>query len=178
MADTLALDLLRERTQPPLSLTAAGAALTETARRLESSSGLMHKHVPQVRLESGSGLTASSRASARDLVALLDTMYRRAGLFPSFLGALTVPAYTPVHMLSDPGNLGWMRRIAAKTGSLYGSQDVFALAGYFRLADDGWGAFAIIINGTGKYDPSLATSIAATRDALTPFLSPPRAAHP
>lgn len=179
MADTLALDLLRERTKPPLSLTAAGAALTEIARDLESSSMLMHGHAPRVHLASGSGLTASSRASARDLAALLDAMYRRAGLFPSFLGALTVPAYTPVHMLSGSGDGAWMRRIAAKTGSLTGKPDVFALAGYFRLPGGGWGAFAVLVNGTPKYEPSLTTSIAATRKALTPFLKHPRrATHP
>ncbi len=180
MADTLALDLLRDHTQPPLSLTAAGAALSEVARELESRSGLMHQHAPQVNLASGSGLTLTSRASARDLTALLDTMYRSPGLFPTFLGSLTVPAYTPVHMLGDAGNRAWMERIAAKTGSLHGGKDVFALAGYFRLPDDSWGAFAVLVNGTKKYEPSIMTSIAATRDALTPFLkkSPRRARHP
>ncbi|MGH8271606.1 MAG: D-alanyl-D-alanine carboxypeptidase, partial [Gammaproteobacteria bacterium] len=145
-------------------------ALTDIARGLESRSDLMRKRKPQVNLASGSGLTPTSRASARDLAALLGAMYKNTGLFPTFLGSLTVPAYTPVHMLSDPGNRAWMQRIAAKTGSLHGAQNVFALAGYFRLPDDSWGAFAVIVNDTKQYEPSLATSIAATRDALTPYL--------
>ncbi|MGH8161462.1 MAG: D-alanyl-D-alanine carboxypeptidase/D-alanyl-D-alanine endopeptidase [Gammaproteobacteria bacterium] len=170
MADTLALDLLRTRTAPPLSLTAAGAAITRFARGLEAQSPLMHNRKPQLFLASGSGLTADSRVSARDLVALLDVMYRRTGLLPSFLGSLTVPAHTPVGMLKDAGKQAWMRRIAVKTGSFPGDFKVFALAGYIRLPDDGWGAFAILINGTKKYEPSLQASMAATRAALTPFL--------
>lgn len=170
MADSFALNLLRAHTQPPLSLTAAGAAVTNFARKLETQSRLMQKRSPRVFLASGSGLTASSRVSARDLAALLDAMYARAGLFPSFLGALTVPAHTPVSMLKDPGNRAWMRRIAAKTGSFPGGFKVFALAGYMRLPDNGWGAFAVLINGTQKYEPSVHADIEATRAAITPFL--------
>lgn len=170
MADTFTLDLQRSHAKPPLSLSAAGDSLSRFARKLERQSRFMHGRKPAVHLASGSGLTASSRASARDLASLLDAMYRRAGLFPGFLGAFTVPAHTPVRMLKHQGDRAWMRRIAAKTGSFPGGFKVFALAGYIRLPDDGWGAFAVLINGTKKYEPSIHTSIAATRAAITPFL--------
>ncbi|MGH8297087.1 MAG: D-alanyl-D-alanine carboxypeptidase, partial [Steroidobacteraceae bacterium] len=149
------------------------ASFTRFARKFEAQSLLMRKHKPAVFLASGSGLTASSRVSARDLASLLDEMYRHTGLFPSFLGALTVPAHTPVRMLKRPGDRAWMRRIAAKTGSFPGRFKVFALAGYIRLpGGDGWGAFAVLVNGTKKYEPSVRTSIDATRAAITPFLRP------
>ncbi|MGA7965134.1 MAG: D-alanyl-D-alanine carboxypeptidase, partial [Gammaproteobacteria bacterium] len=174
MADTLALDLLRTTQPPPLALDASGRLLTERGRALEAGSGLWGKHAPGLELVSGSGLTPANRASARDLVALLAAMYRKPGLFPSFLGALTVPAYTPVNMLKAPENPAWMDAIAAKTGSLNEPHSVFALAGYARLADGHWGAFAVVINGSKTYDVPLATAIDATRKALTPYLQSPR----
>jgi D-alanyl-D-alanine carboxypeptidase/D-alanyl-D-alanine-endopeptidase (penicillin-binding protein 4) len=170
MADTFALNLLREKTKPPLSLTRAGAFVAHIGRKLEKSSALMHGHSPRLNLASGSGLTPASRVSARDLTALLDAIYHRPGMFPGFLSTLTVPAHTPVHMLKAPRNPLWMKRIAVKTGSFPGPFKVFALAGYIRLPDHGWGAFAVLINGTDKYEPSVHRDIRATRAALTPFL--------
>ncbi|MGH8127495.1 MAG: D-alanyl-D-alanine carboxypeptidase/D-alanyl-D-alanine endopeptidase [Gammaproteobacteria bacterium] len=170
MADTLALDLLRTTQSPPLTLTAAGELLTKRGRALEVESGLWGKHTPGLELASGSGLTISNRASAHDMVALLATMYQKPGLFPSFLGALTVPAYTPVNLLKASQQPAWMHAIAAKTGSLNNPHSVFALAGYARLADGHWGAFAVVINGSKKYDVPLGMAIDATRKALTPYL--------
>ncbi len=170
MADTLALDLLRTTQPPPLSLASGGRLLTERGRALERSSGLWHKQKPRLELVSGSGLTPANRASAHDLVALLAAMYRHPGVFPSFLGALTVPAYTPVDMLKTPRKTAWMYSIAAKTGSLNTPYSVFSLAGYARLADGHWGAFAVVINGSKKYEVPLGVAIAATREALTPYL--------
>lgn len=173
MADMLTLDLLRQDRKPPLTLAAAGVRLTREARRLEASSALMLHHKPQVTLLSGSGLTPQSRASARDVVALLDTLYYRDGLLPSFLGSLTVPAYTPVNMLKSDQDRAWMLRIAAKTGSLNQPHSVFALAGYARLPGGDWAAFAVLINGTPRHEVPLWTAITATREALSPLLEPP-----
>ncbi len=171
MADTFTLDLLRAVQQPPLRLNAGGGLLTRFGQGMEEDSGFWNgKGKPTLRLESGSGLTTSSRASARDLVALLAGMYQQPGLFPSFLGALTVPDYTPVAMLKDDRDGAWMHAIAAKTGSLDQPHSVFALAGYARLADGDWGAFAVLINGTKKYEVPLDSAIDATREALTPLL--------
>lgn len=171
MADTFTLDLLRATRAPPLHLAAGGALLTRAGRRLEKSSGLWDKkHPPRLALESGSGLTTGSHASARDLVALLSAMYRRPGLFPSFLGALTVPDYTPVDMLKDPGDDAWMHDIAAKTGSLDEPHSVFALAGYARLADGGWAAFAVLVNGSKRYEVPLDAAITATRLSMLQYI--------
>ncbi len=174
MADTLALDLLRTRQRPPLSLTAAGAQLSTEGSQLESHSTVMHGYRPKVQLLSGSGLTPASRVSARDVVALLDALYHDYGLLPTFVGSLTVPEYTPTHMLKAAYNPAWMQRIAAKTGSLSEPHSVFALAGYMRLSDGSWGAFAVLVNGVYRHDVPLWIALSATRDALTSYLM----AHP
>jgi len=75
-----------------------------------------------------------------------------------------------VNMLKAPGQPAWMDAIAAKTGSLDEPHSVFALAGYARLTDGHWGAFAVLINGSKKYEVPLGAAIAATREAITPFL--------
>jgi len=172
MADTLALDLLHRRRPPPLSLAAAGTLLTRRARRLEALAPVLRDHRPALELYSGSGLSTDSRASARDVVALLQVLYRRFGLLPTFLGTLTVPAHTPSGLLKFAPDPMWMRRIAVKTGSLNQPHSVFALAGYLRFATGGWGAFAVLINGTARYQVPLETAITATREAITPFLRP------
>ncbi|MDN5874670.1 MAG: D-alanyl-D-alanine carboxypeptidase/D-alanyl-D-alanine-endopeptidase, partial [Sinobacteraceae bacterium] len=133
MADTFALALLREHQSPPLSLRKAGALLTRIGRNLEKQSELMQGHTPQLNLDSGSGLTPNSLASARDLAALLDTIYHHPAMFPGFLGALTVPAHTPVGMLRQRHHPFWMQRLAVKSGSFHGSFKVFSLAGYLRF---------------------------------------------
>lgn len=170
MADTLALDLLRTRRHPPLTLTAAGQLLTRVGRHLEQTAPVMRGHRPSVKLFSGSGLTTDNRVSALDVVALLQALYHRYGLFPDFLGSLTVPDHTPVAMLKAKADHPWMVRIAAKTGSLNHPHSVFGLAGYLRLPGGGWGAFCVLINGRKDHPVGLEEAIEATRQALTPYL--------
>ncbi|HYW05033.1 MAG TPA: D-alanyl-D-alanine carboxypeptidase/D-alanyl-D-alanine-endopeptidase [Gammaproteobacteria bacterium] len=147
MADTLALDLARTDDSPPLTLARAGAWLTRYARGVDARSPWPGARKSRPVLASGSGLTVGSRLSADDLVALLADVYRRYGDFPALLGALTVPGQTPVAMLKG-GSKAWENRVAVKTGSLSQPVSVFALAGYLRLEGGGWGAFAVLINGT------------------------------
>lgn len=170
MADTLALDLLSRHQSPPLNLTEAGELLTREGRTMEQTAPVMRGHHPKVTLFSGSGLTTDNRVSALDVVALLQALYHRYGLFPNVLGALTVPQYTPVPMLKTVGDHAWMVRIAAKTGSLNHPHSVFGLAGYLRLPKGGWGAFCILINGRKNHPVGLEAAIDATRRALSPFL--------
>ena len=104
-------------------------------------------------LDSGSGLAVSNELSARDVVALLGYMYRQNALFPAFYGSLPVPLSAPSRTLKQ-GNFDWLTRLTAKTGTLSEPVTVRSLAGYFRLADGGFGAFAFIINGTAD-NPAL-----------------------
>lgn len=149
MADTLALDLLADDTDAPrpLTLPRAGAHLAKLGRALAAPAAGDGRDSPV--LLSGSGLTDGNRVSAADVVGLLRGLYGRPGLLPSFLGALTVPRYSPLSILQgdDPA---WMSRIAAKTGSMFQPVTVLGVAGYFRTQSGGWGAFALMINGRGS----------------------------
>ncbi|WP_290576582.1 D-alanyl-D-alanine carboxypeptidase/D-alanyl-D-alanine-endopeptidase [Algiphilus sp.] len=122
-------------------------------------------------LHSGSGLSVSSRLSARQVVAVLARAYRRHALFPALLGGLTVPLYADSGQL-DGGSAAWNTRLAVKTGWLSEPVGVRALAGYLRLSDDDWGAFAVIVNGTSRHPrvPRTAT-LTALRQDLEALLS-------
>lgn len=150
-ADTLALDLLAYQPEHtgPVRLPDAAAILEKLAQRANRAVWL-DETAPEdggPNIDSGSGLSVSNKLSARDVVSLLVYMYDQPDLFPAFLGTLPVPLHTPSHMLKN-GNGDWLTRLAAKTGSLSEPVSVLGLAGYLRLADGGWGAFAIVINGT------------------------------
>ncbi len=149
MADVLALDLARTTHPAPLTLAQAGTWLTRYARRINASSPWPGARQGKPVLLSGSGLTPGNRVSANDLIALLATEYQDYGDFPAFLGALTVPDQTPVPMLRG-GPKSWQTQVYAKTGSLNQPISVFALAGYVRLDNGHWGAFAVLVNGTRK----------------------------
>ncbi len=147
IADVLALDLLRDdSTNAPLDLKAAGDRLAAFAAEVNAESpfsGASPRVSPT--LHSGSGLTVGNRLSARELIALLDHVYRRYGDFPAFLRAMS-DLDRPRSRPWASGGEAWLTRIAAKTCSLDDPLTVFALAGYFRFRDGRWGAFALLIN--------------------------------
>jgi D-alanyl-D-alanine carboxypeptidase/D-alanyl-D-alanine-endopeptidase (penicillin-binding protein 4) len=151
MADTLTLDLGASSGLPtPIDLEAAAGVLTKLAESVNRTAWFAHSESLRPSLLSGSGLSIQSRVSASDLVALLNAMYRRPALFPSFLGALTVPRYSPFTSLRQSAGL-WYTHTAVKTGSLSEPVSVLGIAGYFRLRDGGWGAVAILINGSATH---------------------------
>ena len=147
MADTLALDLLAQQpdVKKPLTLEAAGAQLQMLAQSFEPD---LKGPGPVIR--SGSGLTPDNALSATDLVALLKTLYLRTDLFPAFVGSLTVPEFSPLTIFKGK-EPGWRTRIAAKTGSLQDPVTVLGVAGYFRTRNGGWGAFALLLNGSEQW---------------------------
>ena len=120
---------------------------------IPNSSGA-HSHdtdIP-ITLHSGSGLTPENRLSARDVVTLLSRMYSKGNLFPEFISALAIPGEAGslknrFHKLTEePVKL----MLRAKTGTLTEPLDVVALAGYSRLKNGDWIAFAFIVNGSPK----------------------------
>lgn len=147
MADTLALDLAQPVAPLQASLNDAGLALATFAGHLRDVGGI--DPPPPVFL-SGSGLTVQNRMSARDLIVLLRAMYHRPALFPAFLGALSVPQSSPMHMLKG-GDSVWLKQVMVKTGSLNNPVSVLGVAGYFRTRSGRWGAFAVITNGTTSH---------------------------
>lgn len=154
MADVLTLHLLARgsRRPPVVKLPEASSALELLAHLAITEAGLElepdaeEQQQPLV-LDSGSGLTVTSRISAHDVVSLLAMMYREPSLFPSFYNTLTVPRFARARMLRG-GNADFAQRVAGKTGSLTEPVSVRSFAGYLRLNGGGWAAFAIIINGT------------------------------
>jgi len=169
MADVLALDLLAEDPDAarPLGLAQAGAQVLERSRQL---AGSFASGDGTPALYSGSGLTVESRLSAADIASLLAGAYRRSDLFPAFLGALSVPQYSPLNILQGD-EPAWSKRVAAKSGSMSEPVSVFGVAGYFRKQDDGWGAFAVLLNGAGKLKHvSYADSMAAIRSDVSALL--------
>jgi D-alanyl-D-alanine carboxypeptidase/D-alanyl-D-alanine-endopeptidase (penicillin-binding protein 4) len=95
---------------------------------------------------SGSGLTPANRLSATDIVSVLAHIYQQTDLFPSFLAGLVVPNNSKRGIFRR-GSDDWLKRIQVKTGSLTQPRPVFGLAGYLRLRNGHWGAFAVITNG-------------------------------
>ena len=172
IADLLTLDWARTETRPPpASLTAASAAL---ARALAPS---LRRHGARraPRLLTGSGLSPGNRTSARELVALLRAAYDRTTLFPTLLGSLALPGQTPMRFIDDPADRAWEDRVAIKTGTLTSPYAAVGFAGYVRLADGDWGAFAVLVNGTPRRpEIGVGTALAAVRRFLAPCLAPRR----
>lgn len=176
MADMLALDLVAyQAPQAEISLAAAGTRLQTLATTSARASGTdisVGSGLPVLR--SGSGLTVDNALSAADIGALLGYVYHRTELFPAFLGALSVPRYSPLHMLGL-GDDAWLNRVSVKTGSLNQPYSVMSLAGYYRRVDGGWGAFAMIVNGSRQW-PHIyyLDALKAMRQDLAPLLSASR----
>jgi len=103
-------------------------------------------------LLNGSGLATGNRFSARDVVGLLLYMESRMDLYPEFLGSL--PAYGWDGTVKKRGrrDLAMLAgQVRAKTGTLSEPISVAGLGGYFRHAQHGLVAFAMLDNGrTGK----------------------------
>lgn len=177
IADLLTLDWARSvERRPPANLAAASAALaralTPSLRRRGAFRGPL--------LFTGSGLSPGNRTSARELVALLRSAYARTDLFPTLLGALAIPGQTPMRFIDDPLDRAWEERVAVKTGTLSSPYAAVGLAGYVRLADGDWGAFAFLVNGTPRRpEVGVETVLRSVRRFLAPYLtvrrSPP---HP
>lgn len=155
MSDLLTMNIAAEKLEQPRF------NLPQAAKVLEQFGNYVNAHSPAwlkagnegstpLTMESGSGLSITNKLSARDLVSLLNYMHNDFSLFPSYVGSLPVPRHAPSRMLRRAGNQDWMTRLSVKTGYLSEPVSVFALAGYFRLKDGGWGAFAFVSNGTQK----------------------------
>ncbi|MEQ8799704.1 MAG: D-alanyl-D-alanine carboxypeptidase/D-alanyl-D-alanine-endopeptidase [Salinisphaeraceae bacterium] len=177
MADVLTLGLATEADGPgpaKSGLAAASTMLAELGRRANAEAqpwlGTFPED-PPLTLTTGSGLSVDNRLSAADVVSLLAYMYRQPALFPALIGSLPVPQYTPSRSVKN-GNNDFAMRVAAKTGSLTEPVSVRAYAGYLRLEDGGWGAFAIIINGTeASPDIRFKDSMGAIRSDLERILA-------
>lgn len=154
MADTLTLDLAGQGAADDgdaPTLKAASRSLSRFAARINAAA-VVEPRPPRAApvLESGSGLTPANRLCAADLAALLRHVYRASAVFPAYLAGLSVPESAPLRLL-DGGGEQWMQAVAVKTGSMNHPVSVLGVAGYYRKPDGGWGAFAVIVNGTAQH---------------------------
>ena len=138
MADMLALNLVET---PRADLRSGGAAIEAFVAGIPD-------HGP-VTLLSGSGLTPENRTSARGANALLESLYHRPSLFPSFAATLQSPANGVMRFIRR-GSDTFQRHVMLKTGTLNQPVTVRAVSGYFRTASGRWGAFSVLVNGTGS----------------------------
>lgn len=169
IADLLTLDWARSTRGRP-ARTLRGAA-TQLARALFP---LLRRHGARrpPLLLTGSGLSPGNRSSARELVALLRTGYDLPALFPTLLGALALPGQTPMRFIDDPSDPLWEHRVAIKTGTLTSPVAAVGFAGYARLGNGDWAAFAVLVNGTSLHpEVGVTTVLRATRRFLDPWLS-------
>ncbi|WP_242458022.1 D-alanyl-D-alanine carboxypeptidase/D-alanyl-D-alanine-endopeptidase [Halomonas sp. YLGW01] len=151
MADVLALDLVGS---PRATLPQAGDAVEAFALAIPG-------HGP-LTLESGSGLTTGNRTTARGVTVLLERMYRRPALFPSFIAGLQSPTNGTMRFLRR-GSDTFQEGVMLKTGTLNQPFAVRAAGGYFRTRSGRWGVFAALVNGTAS------TPYLAWRQVLEPL---------
>ncbi|HEU4627689.1 MAG TPA: D-alanyl-D-alanine carboxypeptidase/D-alanyl-D-alanine-endopeptidase [Steroidobacteraceae bacterium] len=171
IADVLTLNLAAERAgQPPARLSSAGTVLADFVSRAQRSVRFAALETAPSIL-SGSGLTPENLLSANDLVALLAYQYRDSRHFPAFYGGLTVPRDAPFQFLRN-GSPEWLDRVALKTGTMELPHSVCGVAGYMRKRDNGWLAFAVIVNGGPQMvHVPIASAMTAIRTDLEEILA-------
>ncbi len=138
MADMLALNLVET---PRGDLRLGGSAIETFVAGIPD-------HGP-LTLLSGSGLTPENRTSARGANALLESMFHRAALFPSFVATLQSPDNGVMRFIRR-GPPAFQQQVMLKTGTLNQPVAVRALSGYFRTRSGRWGVFSVLVNGTGS----------------------------
>ena len=108
----------------------------------------MPGHGP-INLLSGSGLTTENRTSAQGVNALLEAMYQRPALFPTFVAGLQLPENGPMRFIRR-GDPLFQSRVMLKTGTLNQPYSVRSIGGYFRTLEGRWGSFSVLVNGTSQ----------------------------
>ncbi|MEA3251524.1 MAG: D-alanyl-D-alanine carboxypeptidase/D-alanyl-D-alanine-endopeptidase [Pseudomonadota bacterium] len=138
MADTLSLALADT----------PRAGLVEGGEAIESFVEGVPGHGP-INLLSGSGLTTENRTSAQGVNALLEAMYQRPALFPTFVAGLQLPENGPMRFIRR-GDPLFQSRVMLKTGTLNQPYSVRSIGGYFRTLEGRWGSFSVLVNGTSQ----------------------------
>ena len=109
-------------------------------------------------INSGSGLRASNRLSAKQVIQILRQMAQSSDVFSDFLTSLPVAGFegTLEKRFTKKNVQQLSGRLRAKTGTLSQPISVSAIAGYFNHPQKGLLAFAILQNGVkGSKQPSL-----------------------
>ncbi|MCH4563893.1 D-alanyl-D-alanine carboxypeptidase/D-alanyl-D-alanine-endopeptidase [Halomonas sp. EGI 63088] len=138
MADQLALNLVET----------PRADLILGAQAIEHFVAGIPDHGP-LTLRSGSGLTPENRTSARGGNTLLESMFHRPALFPSFVASFQSPGNGVMRFMRR-GSTTFQHHVMLKTGTLNQPVAVRSLGGYFRTRTGRWGVFTVMVNGTSS----------------------------
>jgi D-alanyl-D-alanine carboxypeptidase/D-alanyl-D-alanine-endopeptidase (penicillin-binding protein 4) len=138
MADVLTLDLVET---PRADLVLGGQAIEQFVAGIPD-------HGP-LTLRSGSGLTPENRTSAGGITRLLESMYYRPALFPSFVASFQSPENGVMRFIRR-GSPAFRHHVMIKTGTLNQPVAVRAAGGYFRTQTGRWGVFSVMVNGTSS----------------------------
>jgi len=103
-------------------------------------------------IKNASGLTPLNRVSARDLVILLDGMYKNKRDFPIYYGSLFMPGQQKIWRGMITAQHPWMEYSSFKTGHISVPKSVYTMAGYFSLQNGDIGAFAVLFNAPPAMD--------------------------
>ncbi len=157
IADMLMLDLWRDN-QTTLASTAIN--LSDATQLLFNNYKPMQANTPfSIKNNSGlpiiknaSGLTPLNRVSARDLVILLDGMYKNKRDFPIYYGSLLMPGQQKIWRGMITVQHPWMEYSSFKTGHISVPKSVYTIVGYFSMQNGDIGAFAVLFNAPPTMD--------------------------
>lgn len=102
--------------------------------------------------KNASGLTPLNRVSARDLIILLDKMYKNKRDFPIYYGSLVMPGQQKIWRGMITAQHPWMEYSSFKTGHISVPKSVYTIAGYFSMQNGDIGAFAVLFNAPPAMD--------------------------
>jgi serine-type D-Ala-D-Ala carboxypeptidase/endopeptidase (penicillin-binding protein 4) len=157
IADMLMLDLWRDS---QTKLVAASVNLTDATQLLFNSYKPMLTETNFIvndrdglpLFKNASGLTPFNRLSARDLIILLEGMYKNKRDFPIYYGSLVMPGQQKIWRELMTAQHPWMQWSSFKTGHISVPKSVYSMAGYFRMQNGDLGAFAILFNAPPETD--------------------------
>lgn len=158
IADMLTLNLWRQQHPQAISsisLAEAAKDLLVPFKEMKAHSAFATQIATLPNLDSGSGLTPTNQLSARDVIILLDGIYKDTRDFPVLYGALVIPGQQTEWREMKTAEHAWMSQVSVKTGGLKYPVVVYALAGYFRMNNNDMGAFAILLNQAGVKDKKM-----------------------
>jgi serine-type D-Ala-D-Ala carboxypeptidase/endopeptidase (penicillin-binding protein 4) len=156
IADMLMLDLWRE-SQPKLTtsipLSHTTQLLFDNYKAMLVNTHFSIKNADTLPIfKNASGLNPFNRVSARNLIILLEGVYKNKRDFPIYLGSLVIPGQQKIWRGMKTAQHPWMKWSSLKTGHISLPKSVYTMAGYFSMKNGDIGAFAVLLNAPAKMD--------------------------
>lgn len=156
IADMLMLDLWKEnqvKASSFVQLSDAAKLLLNTYKPMLAETDFTSSELNGFpSFKNASGLTPYNRISARDLIILLEGMYKNKRDFPIFYGSLMIPGQQKFWRGIPTVQHSWMVNTSIKTGHISMPKAVYTMAGYFRMKNGDLGAFAVLFNAPPAED--------------------------